>query len=58
MKKIISYCSCFIKDENGSTALEYALICALIFIVIVGSVTAVGNNTHVMYTHIDTAITK
>jgi len=34
----------FIKDESGATAIEYGLIAALIAVVIIGAVTAVGTN--------------
>jgi pilus assembly protein Flp/PilA len=32
----------FVKDQSGSTAIEYALIASLIAVVIIGGVTAVG----------------
>ena len=32
----------FLKDESGATAIEYGLIAALIAVVIIGGVTAVG----------------
>jgi len=32
----------FMKDESGGTAMEYALIAALISVVIVGAVTTIG----------------
>jgi pilus assembly protein Flp/PilA len=32
----------FFKDESGATAIEYGLIAALIAVVIIGGVTAVG----------------
>jgi pilus assembly protein Flp/PilA len=35
----------FLADESGATAIEYGLIAALIFLVIVTSVTAFGNKT-------------
>ncbi|NBB14662.1 Flp family type IVb pilin [Caulobacter sp. SLTY] len=35
----------FWRDENGATAIEYGLIAALIFLVIVTSVTVFGNKT-------------
>ena len=38
MKKLIA----FIKEEDGVTAIEYGLIAALIAVVIIGAVTAVG----------------
>ncbi|MDQ1154902.1 Flp family type IVb pilin [Brevundimonas sp. SORGH_AS_0993] len=35
----------FLRDETGATAIEYGLICALIFLAIVGSITALGNSS-------------
>jgi pilus assembly protein Flp/PilA len=34
----------FLNDESGATAIEYGLIAALIAVVIIGAVTAVGTN--------------
>jgi pilus assembly protein Flp/PilA len=34
----------FLSDESGVTAIEYALIAALIAVAIIGAVTTVGNN--------------
>ena len=34
----------FVKDEAGVTAMEYGLIAALIAVVIIGAVSAVGTN--------------
>ncbi len=34
----------FLKNESGATAIEYGLIAALIAVVVIGAVTAVGNN--------------
>ncbi len=34
----------FVRDESGATAIEYGLIAALISVVIITAVTAVGNN--------------
>lgn len=39
MNKLISR---FVRDESGATAIEYGLIAALIAVVIIGGVTAVG----------------
>jgi pilus assembly protein Flp/PilA len=33
----------FVRDESGATAIEYGLIAALISVVIIGAVTALGN---------------
>ena len=40
MKKLIN----FFKDEEGATAVEYGLLVALIAVVIIGAVTAIGTN--------------
>ena len=34
----------FLKDESGATAIEYGLIAALIAVVIITAVTAIGTN--------------
>ena len=34
----------FVRDESGATAIEYGLIAALIAVVIITAVTAVGSN--------------
>lgn len=34
----------FVRDESGATAIEYGLIAALISVVIITAVTAVGTN--------------
>ena len=41
MKKFVAK---FAKDESGATAIEYGLIAALIAVVIIGAVTALGTN--------------
>ena len=33
----------FLRDDDGATAIEYGLICALVFLAIVGSISALGN---------------
>lgn len=35
----------FLRDERGATSIEYGLICALIFLAIVGSISALGNSS-------------
>lgn len=36
----------FLRDEDGATLIEYALLVALIAIVCVGAITLVGNNVN------------
>jgi pilus assembly protein Flp/PilA len=40
----------FIKNESGATAIEYGLIAALIAVVIIGAVTAVGTSLSTTFT--------
>ena len=42
----------FYKDESGATAIEYGLIAALIAVVIIGGVTAVGTSLSTTFTNI------
>lgn len=46
----------FISDESGATAIEYGLIAALIAVVIIGAVTALGTNLSTKFNNIGTAI--
>ncbi|MGZ5852577.1 MAG: Flp family type IVb pilin [Xanthobacteraceae bacterium] len=46
----------FVRDESGATAIEYGLIAALIAVVIIGAVTAVGTNLSTTFTNISTKI--
>ena len=40
----------FLKDESGATAIEYGLIAALIAVVIISAVTAVGTSLSTTFT--------
>ena len=46
----------FWTDETGATAIEYGLICGLIFVVIVTSVTTFGNLTTALINRISNTI--
>ena len=46
----------FIQEEEGVTAIEYALIAALIAIVIIGGATAVGQNINNLFLTVATAL--
>jgi len=47
----------FIKEEDGVTAIEYALIAALIAGVITASVTALGGNINTLFSNLKNKIT-
>jgi pilus assembly protein Flp/PilA len=46
----------FLREEEGVTAIEYGLIAALIAVVIIGAVTAVGGSLQTVFNAVDTAL--
>jgi pilus assembly protein Flp/PilA len=46
----------FIRDESGATAIEYGLIAALIAVVIITGVTAVGTKLSATFTKLSTTL--
>jgi pilus assembly protein Flp/PilA len=44
MKTYMQKAMAFIRDEEGASAVEYALLVGLIAVVIIGAVTALGTN--------------
>ena len=53
MTKFISK---FVADESGATAIEYGLIAALIAVVIITGVTAVGTKLSATFTSLSTTL--
>lgn len=49
-------CSDFARDEDGATVIEYGLIVALIFLVIVVAVRNYATKTNTMYSTIASAL--
>jgi pilus assembly protein Flp/PilA len=46
----------FVRDESGATAIEYGLIAALIAVVIITGVTAVGTKLSTTFASISTGL--
>ncbi len=46
----------FVRDESGATAIEYGLIAALISVVIIVALTAVGTNLSAKFQAVSTAL--
>jgi pilus assembly protein Flp/PilA len=46
----------FLDEESGATAIEYGLIAALIAVVIIGAVTAVGTSLSTTFTSVSTGL--
>ncbi|MBO9590647.1 Flp family type IVb pilin [Devosia sp.] len=47
----------FAQDESGATAIEYGLIAALISVVIIGAVAALGGNLQTVFGNINDCLT-
>lgn len=46
----------FLKDESGATAIEYGLIAALIAVVIITALMAVGTSLSTTFTNISSSV--
>ncbi|MEM8937547.1 MAG: Flp family type IVb pilin [Pseudomonadota bacterium] len=55
-KKLYGISRAFLRDEQGATAIEYALIVGLIFLGIVGAVGAYTDSTSGMYESVGTTL--
>ena len=53
---MINLASRFVKGEAGVTAIEYGLIAALIAVVVIGAVTAVGTNLSTTFSNVSTSL--
>lgn len=52
MKKFAQHVVDFLQNEDGPTAVEYAIMLALIVIVCLASITAIGNNASAKFDEI------
>jgi pilus assembly protein Flp/PilA len=57
VETIVNFISRFFRDESGATAIEYGLIAALIAVVIITAVTAVGTGVSTAFNSVATALT-
>jgi len=46
----------FLKDESGPTAVEYAVMLALIIVVCITAITALGSNANNTFSYVGTPI--
>jgi pilus assembly protein Flp/PilA len=56
MKKFSSALVSFLKNEDGPTAVEYAVMLALIIVVCIAAITTLGNNANNTFTTVGTKI--
>ena len=56
MKNLLSKVIGFVKDESGPTAVEYAVMLALIIVVCITAVTALGTNASNTFSYVGTNV--
>jgi pilus assembly protein Flp/PilA len=56
MKKFSNAFVSFLKSEDGPTAVEYAVMLALIIVVCIAAITILGTNANNTFTGVGTAI--
>jgi pilus assembly protein Flp/PilA len=56
MQNLTKFVSEFITREDGPTAVEYAVMLALIVVVCIGAITTLGSNAKTTFTSVGTAI--
>jgi pilus assembly protein Flp/PilA len=56
MKGLVNKMRCFLKSEDGPTAVEYAVMLALIIIVCLTAITAVGTQAAAQFNNIATQV--
>ena len=56
MRKMTQKLVTFLKREDGPTAVEYAVMLALIIVVCIAAITTLGNNAKGTFTSVGTSI--
>jgi pilus assembly protein Flp/PilA len=56
MKKLAQFAVDFLKREDGPTAVEYAVMLALIIVVCIGAITTLGSNANKTFTSAGQAV--
>ena len=52
MRQFLSMVSRFLQDESGPTAVEYAVMLALIIVVCITAITTLGNNANSVFNNV------
>jgi len=58
LSKVINPIVAFLQDESGPTAVEYAVMLALIIVVCITAITALGTNANNTFSYIGTNVGK
>ena len=57
MKALLTKVKTFLKEEDGPTATEYAVMLALIIVVALAAIGALGSKVNAVFTSVNTKIT-
>jgi pilus assembly protein Flp/PilA len=57
MKKILDVAHAFVRDEEGATMIEYALLVALIAVVVAAGLVTLGTSVKTKYSSVSDCIT-
>jgi len=58
MKKFLNGVVSFLKNEDGPTAVEYAVMLALIIVVCITAITTLGTNANTTFSYVGTQVGK
>ncbi len=58
MRQLGQFAAKFLKNEDGPTAVEYAVMLALIIVVCIGAVTTLGSNASKTFTSVGNAVSS
>ena len=56
MRKLAQFAATFLKQEDGPTAVEYAVMLALIIVVCIAAITALGSNANGTFTEVASTV--
>jgi pilus assembly protein Flp/PilA len=56
MGKVLLHLKNFLKREDGPTAVEYAVMLALIIVVCISAITSLGNNSQSTYNSVSNTV--
>jgi pilus assembly protein Flp/PilA len=56
LSRFVSCARNFLQDESGPTAVEYAIMMALIIVVCILSITVLGTNSNNTYSYVGTQV--
>jgi pilus assembly protein Flp/PilA len=56
MKKFTKFATDFLRNEDGPTAVEYAVMLALIIVVCIGAIATLGSNANLTFSTVGSAV--